>query len=340
MGESVLIELRRELSRIPVDVPTDWAAISELLQHLLGGPIITGVYGISWDGQRAAPVLAGVATLSRARAFAHVDWILGEGKLTYDPLNVAPDDQNRVTTAEELLREGRGPKDLRAQLERVGQRLKGFKTPDQLRVLISEGKTLLAWVGAMSEDPDGFGSTDRARLQSLVPDFRKRLLFEQRVWNEPLRAATLEATLEALAEPVFVVSASGRPIIMNTGARALWSANRQETAEDINDALKGDKRKFRVSAVVGNGIAAHWLLVRNAVGTASVARQHHAVKAWGLTAREGEVLSRVAEGRTNAAIARDLSCAERTIELHVTHLLKKAHVSNRASLVARFWTGK
>lgn len=306
----------------------------------MGSAPIAGVYGINWDGQRATPGLVGISRVPITRAVAHVEWLLGERKLTYDPLNVARADQNKVQTADDLIRSGRVSSSLRDELARVGQRLSTVRTPEQIRVLVSEGNTMLAWVGAMTDDPSGFGQKERSLLRSLIPDFRRRLLFAQRVANEPLRAATLQATLEALTEPVFVVAQSGRPVIMNTGARALWSAHRHETSQDISDALQGDTRKFRVSSVVGKGIPAHALLVRHAVGTASIARQHHAVKSWGLTAREGEVLSLVAQGRTNAAIARDLACAERTVELHVTHLLKKARVLNRASLVAQFWSGK
>lgn len=339
MKHPLLIQIRRQLAHIPVDAPAEWNSVSEALQQLLGNPVVAGLYSFSWNGERAAPALAAISQVSRSRAFAHVDWILNERKLTFDPLNVARADRNRVATAEDLLREGRAPANLRSQLEVVGQKLRGVRTPEQIRVLISDGNTLLAWVGAIGQDPAGFGKTQRLLLRALVPDLRKRLLFEQRIENALLRSATLEATLEALVEPVFVVSASGRPVIMNTGARGLWGESRGAVAAEIHDALKGDGRNFRVSAVVGNGIAAHWLLVRN-VGTASVARQSHAQRSWGLTSRESAVLGLVAEGKTNASIARDLSCAERTVELHVTRLLNKARVANRASLVARFWSGK
>jgi DNA-binding NarL/FixJ family response regulator len=42
-----------------------------------------------------------------------------------------------------------------------------------------------------------------------------------------------------------------------------------------------------------------------------------------LTAREGEVLALLAEGRSNAAIARQLWTTERTVETHVRHIFAK-----------------
>ncbi|MGN6565662.1 MAG: ATP-binding protein, partial [Thermomicrobiales bacterium] len=54
----------------------------------------------------------------------------------------------------------------------------------------------------------------------------------------------------------------------------------------------------------------------------------------GLTAREVEVLRLVAAGKTNREIAATLSLSERTINLHVTHILTKTASSNRAAAAA------
>ena len=61
---------------------------------------------------------------------------------------------------------------------------------------------------------------------------------------------------------------------------------------------------------------------------------------WNLTPREAEVLGLVVQGQTNQAIADALRCAVRTIEIHVTRLLQKSLADNRATLIARFWTGE
>jgi DNA-binding CsgD family transcriptional regulator len=58
-----------------------------------------------------------------------------------------------------------------------------------------------------------------------------------------------------------------------------------------------------------------------------------------LTARQAEVLGRLAYGRSNKEIAASLDAAEKTVEFHVTQLLRKARVDSRALLIARFWAG-
>lgn len=48
-----------------------------------------------------------------------------------------------------------------------------------------------------------------------------------------------------------------------------------------------------------------------------------------LTAREAEVLGRIAAGRSNKEIGVDLGIAERTAEVHVSNVLRKLGVTNR-----------
>jgi len=58
---------------------------------------------------------------------------------------------------------------------------------------------------------------------------------------------------------------------------------------------------------------------------------HHHVKSreHNLTHREEEILSLVAEGRTNEQIAHQLCVSHHTIRTHVYNIFKKIHVSNR-----------
>ncbi len=56
--------------------------------------------------------------------------------------------------------------------------------------------------------------------------------------------------------------------------------------------------------------------------------------AHGLTARELQILHRVATGKTNKAIARELSLSEKTIDRHVSNILAKLGVSSRTAATA------
>jgi DNA-binding CsgD family transcriptional regulator len=55
-----------------------------------------------------------------------------------------------------------------------------------------------------------------------------------------------------------------------------------------------------------------------------------------LTVREREVLECMAEGDTNARIARRLFVAEATVKAHVKHILRKLGAANRAAAVSRY----
>jgi DNA-binding CsgD family transcriptional regulator len=54
----------------------------------------------------------------------------------------------------------------------------------------------------------------------------------------------------------------------------------------------------------------------------------------GLTAREQEVLGLLSEGRSNKEIAASLTCSVRTVEFHISNLLRKVGASSRLELVA------
>jgi DNA-binding NarL/FixJ family response regulator len=68
------------------------------------------------------------------------------------------------------------------------------------------------------------------------------------------------------------------------------------------------------------------------------ARLAAASATWQLTPRQAEVLAGVVEGASNKEIAGTLGRAENTVELHLTQLLRKAGVSSRTRLLARFWS--
>jgi LuxR family transcriptional regulator, regulator of acetate metabolism len=59
-----------------------------------------------------------------------------------------------------------------------------------------------------------------------------------------------------------------------------------------------------------------------------------------LTRRELEVLSMLAEGETNARIARRLIVSEDTVKTHVKHILRKLGVHNRSHAVSRYFHAK
>lgn len=57
---------------------------------------------------------------------------------------------------------------------------------------------------------------------------------------------------------------------------------------------------------------------------------------WTLTAREKQVLAKLAKGAPNKVIARDLRLAESTVKLHIHHIIGKLGVSNRTEAAVAY----
>jgi DNA-binding CsgD family transcriptional regulator len=67
-------------------------------------------------------------------------------------------------------------------------------------------------------------------------------------------------------------------------------------------------------------------------------RLAHALASRGLTAREAEVLSWVATGRSNRAVAAQINVSERTVQKHVQRCFSKLKVHTRTEAVALAWS--
>ena len=66
----------------------------------------------------------------------------------------------------------------------------------------------------------------------------------------------------------------------------------------------------------------------------SLSRKTESRPAGGLTARELDVLRLVATGKTNRAVAADLSVSEKTVARHVSNIFSKLGLSSRAAATA------
>jgi DNA-binding NarL/FixJ family response regulator len=105
---------------------------------------------------------------------------------------------------------------------------------------------------------------------------------------------------------------------LRVGARGyvLKGAVQEEVLAAIRAVAEG-------GAVFGKGVARSLLAGR---------RERYDVA---LTSREAEVLSQVADGRSNAEIARDLGVSLKTVQNHVANILQKMQVSDRTQAALR-----
>ncbi len=129
---------------------------------------------------------------------------------------------------------------------------------------------------------------------------------------DPLRRASAE--LKALEAPY---ETARLRILIGLACRALGD---EDTAEVELEAARWSFERL--------GAAPDLARVDALLGRAGHDDEH------GLTPRELDVLSRVATGKTNKAIAEELFISERTVERHVSNIFTKLGVSSRAAATA------
>jgi DNA-binding CsgD family transcriptional regulator len=213
----------------------------------------------------------------------------------------------------------------------------GLERMYQLRALVCDGPSLLAWVGAFRGEP--FTAREVRRLQGLVPALQRRLGLEGRLREAGLLTAALEAAMEVLPQPTYVVTSAGRVVYANTAGRARLERSLRRLSAELRRATRGEPtgEDFTLTPLRSPGLGAHFLVIDRGANAHAFARVHALAARWALTAREAEVLERIVQGETNKVIAARLGCAERTVEVHVTHVLSKAQVESRAALIAKFF---
>jgi DNA-binding CsgD family transcriptional regulator len=209
---------------------------------------------------------------------------------------------------------------------------------DHMRVLLCDGPTLLAWVGGVRRDR--FTSREAKILASLVGPLRTRVALEQRLLRADLLEKGIAAALDLTAETMVLCTRDGRVAHASLAARA-----RVDSDPTLWPRLRASLRGLVVPGVTMSsvrvaGLPEHVLVSFGVpLAAADFGTRVRIVRGqWRLTERQSQVLGRVVHGDSNKQIAERFRCAENTVEVHVSALLRKAGVQSRAALAARFWT--
>ncbi len=212
----------------------------------------------------------------------------------------------------------------------------GLEDECQLRVLVCGGSSLLAWMGAFRAEP--YQAQDRRILQALVPALRRRLVMESHWDGAALHAQAVPVLLERISSAALIVSASGRIEHANALARRALALDPGELRDTLRQALSGRQMpSVQLTRISAPGWPTYYLAVI-ASPSNPAAHTEWARRRWSLTRREAETLTHLASGASNKAVAAALDCAVRTVEQHVTRILEKMQVENRATAIARFWS--
>lgn len=206
----------------------------------------------------------------------------------------------------------------------------------QLRLVLCDGPKMLGLFASMQEM--NFEERQRLLLQRVAPVLREQLLAEARVGGLALGdAAALEA-LEHISSAAFFLDDTGRVAHANAIGKARLDEEDGALRNALAEAVRGVSLPNGVLLTRLPGFTPPvYLACVRAAGDRLRLGQERARARWGLSPRETEILGPIAAGLSNREIAHRLAASERTVELHVSSVLRKACADSRSQLVFDLW---
>jgi len=156
-----------------------------------------------------------------------------------------------------------------------------------------------------------------------------------------IASRALEATLEAIQTEAFIFTERGEVVMSNDAGHEHLGRGGCEWLAKTHRVTLGTGTEtpdgFRVSPIKGTSSPKHFLAVRLLRTGGHSQRLELARERWGLSSRQIQIMQHLAWGHSNRDIADTLNCSQKTVELHVSNILKKAKLNSRAEAVAAFW---
>jgi hypothetical protein len=213
-----LAEARDQLARV---VEGEWRIghrIPEMLAECLGAErtLFYQLEAIS-QGVRLAAVHCDTQRMTQDARTIFGGWLeQGRPFAHFDATCPDPKQRNSVLTLGSLRKlVPRRPED-EAIYGELWPRM-GLANCEQLRVLVCEGDSLLAWIGGFQGGR--FRPSQKRVLRALAPAMRQRLSWERRIEETAIRAAGFEELIEGTTRPAFLVSGTGKIVAENEAAR-------------------------------------------------------------------------------------------------------------------------
>lgn len=247
----------------------------------------------------------------------------GSFRWAYNPLAPGPGQANRAIRFSDLSRlVGKSRSEIVAM--NPVWRETGLAETDILRVHICDGPAHLAWIGTGRNGC--FSDEERDTFQSLVPALQRRLRLERILLDPQVMRTAFEALLEHLGAAAVIVDARGRVQFGNCVARAI--------CPDLRGFEPSSSPRTLRVRLQGRGLPPYELVISQGRRSDTAARVAGASRRFGFTRRQAQVLELLCAGHANKTIASILGCSVKTVELHMSAMLKKAGALSRASLVA------
>jgi DNA-binding CsgD family transcriptional regulator len=324
-----------ELASLTDDAPSALHWLVPAVRELLGSEKAFA-WSVKPNGERAA-VEDGATDRLPARLISFCDeWMATKpvNWTSYNPLRPEASQRNRAMTLGDICAAtGLHPTSAPIGIE-VYPRF-GMARDDQLRVLVCDGASMLAWVGVSQCDP--VTPLQKQLLQRLVGPMKRRLATERLLREGRTTRGLLDAAFEAIAAPAFVLGERGRLLDANRAGTVWLRWDRAAREALLASAVRGGRARagFAITKIVARGAPVRFLAVRQGVDAAAAHALHASVSRWGFTRREAEIFAHLSRGKPNRAIAAELAISERTVETHLTSMFGKAQVGSRAELLAR-----
>jgi DNA-binding CsgD family transcriptional regulator len=145
----------------------------------------------------------------------------------------------------------------------------------------------------------------------------------------------LPTLVEHIAGEAFVLNADGNILVANAAGREALDQRGDETRSRLARAERGELAGATTTPLLESGLGPMRLVVLPVSRDTTAQALRGAAARYALTPRESEVLGALLDGASKLSIASKFECSERTVEVHVSSILRKTGCASRAEVVAR-----